>query len=83
MSSNDNIQGSVICAGLSCLDLPLLGCTKSGTSASMTGTTLALLLRSSNKEVSGDVNEEVHILTKIGPDFAGDTLLEFYRRAGA
>ena len=83
MSSTDNIQGSVICAGLSCLDLPLLGCTKSGTSASMTGTTLALLLRSSNKEVSGDVNEEVHILTKIGPDFAGDTLLEFYRRAGA
>lgn len=45
----------------------------------MTGTTLALLLRSSDEEDS----EEVHVLTKIGPDFAGDTLLEFYRRAGA
>ncbi|KAL7508558.1 hypothetical protein ACHAXN_011683 [Cyclotella atomus] len=88
-------KGSIICAGLSCLDLQLIGCTKSGTdeaierydeavhcaggSASMTGTTLALLLGSSG----GEGAEEVHVLTKIGPDFAGDTLLEFYRRAGA
>ena len=44
----------------------------------MTATTLALLLQLPN-----DDTEEVHVLTKIGPDFAGDTLLEFYRRAGA
>eukprot|EP00804_Cyclotella_cryptica_P020935 CCRYP_009277-RA/>CCRYP_009277-RA protein AED:0.01 eAED:-0.00 QI:0/-1/0/1/-1/0/1/0/400 len=94
-SSNTNNAGSIICAGLSCLDLQLLGCTKSGTdeaieryddavhcaggSASMTGTTLALLLGSTPDEHK----EEVHILTKIGMDFAGDTLVEFYRRAGA
>ena len=47
----------------------------------MTGTTLGLLLRPSVDE--GPREEEVHILTKIGPDFAGTTLLEFYRRAGA
>lgn len=91
-------RGSIICAGLSCLDLQLMGCTQSGTdeaierydeavhcaggSASMTGTTLALLLRQSDGE--DNVNDEqVHILTKIGPDFAGTTLLEFYRRTGA
>eukprot|EP00571_Detonula_confervacea_P010296 CAMPEP_0172299626 /NCGR_PEP_ID=MMETSP1058-20130122/1890_1 /TAXON_ID=83371 /ORGANISM="Detonula confervacea, Strain CCMP 353" /LENGTH=406 /DNA_ID=CAMNT_0013009141 /DNA_START=71 /DNA_END=1291 /DNA_ORIENTATION=+ len=89
--------GSVICAGLSCLDLQLVGCTQSGSdeaierydeavhcaggSASMTGTTLALLLRPSNDQEQPE--EEVHILTKIGPDFAGNTLLEFYQRAGA
>lgn len=95
MSNNNNNAGSIICAGLSCLDLQLIGCTKSGTeeaierydeavhcaggSASMTGTTLALLMGSSGEENK----EEVHVLTKIGPDFAGDTLMEFYRRAGA
>ena len=91
--SNKN-GGSIICAGLSCLDLQLIGCTNSsseeaiekydeaihcaGGSASMTGTTLALLLKSDEEE-----KEQVHILTKIGPDFAGETLMEFYRRAGA
>ena len=91
-------RGSIICAGLSCLDLQLIGCTQSGSdeaierydeavhcaggSASMTGTTLALLLRSPDNEEEQKA-EEVHILTKIGPDFAGNTLLEFYRRAGA
>lgn len=93
--------GSVICAGLSCLDLQLVGCTQSGSdeaierydeavhcaggSASMTGTTLALLLSPSEGEEprEGEGEEKVHILTKIGPDFAGNTLLEFYRRAGA
>mmetsp|Transcript_41802 Transcript_41802/g.75263 ORF Transcript_41802/g.75263 Transcript_41802/m.75263 type:complete len:445 (-) Transcript_41802:122-1456(-) len=95
MSNAD--RGSIICAGLSCLDLQLVGCTQSGSdeaierydeavhcaggSASMTGTTLALLLRPSDDEEQH--KEEVHILTKIGPDFAGNTLLEFYRRAGA
>ncbi|KAL7530101.1 hypothetical protein ACHAXR_003308, partial [Thalassiosira sp. AJA248-18] len=90
-------RGSIICAGLSCLDLQLVGCTQSGSdeaierydeavhcaggSASMTGTTLALLLRPPDGEEQPA--EEVHILTKIGPDFAGNTLLEFYRRAGA
>ncbi|KAL9180425.1 hypothetical protein ACHAXT_008395 [Thalassiosira profunda] len=89
-------QGSIICAGLSCLDLQLVGCTQSGSdeaierydeavhcaggSASMTGTTLALLLGSDDDAES---KEEVHVLTKVGPDFAGNTLLEFYRRAGA
>ena len=47
----------------------------------MTGTTLALLLRPSDDNDAEE--DEVHILTKIGPDFAGNTLLEFYRRAGA
>jgi len=90
-------KGSIVCAGLSCLDLQLVGCTQSGSdeaierydeavhcaggSASMTGTTLALLLRPSDGEEHQE--EKVHILTKIGPDFAGNTLLEFYRRAGA
>jgi sugar/nucleoside kinase (ribokinase family) len=53
----------------------------------MTGTTLALLLRPADKEGPHEEGttdeEEVHILTKVGPDFAGNTLLEFYRRAGA
>ncbi|KAL3763988.1 hypothetical protein ACHAW5_007607 [Stephanodiscus triporus] len=89
--------GNIICAGLSCLDLQLVGCTQSGSdeaierydeavhcaggSASMSGTTLALLLRSSDDKEKHA--ENVHILTKIGPDFAGNTLLEFYQRAGA
>mmetsp|Transcript_16680 Transcript_16680/g.33763 ORF Transcript_16680/g.33763 Transcript_16680/m.33763 type:complete len:519 (-) Transcript_16680:97-1653(-) len=104
----------IICAGLSCLDLQLLGCTRSGSdeaierydravhcaggSSSMTGTTLALLLREdkpiagnrSNEASDGgegssddDGEEKVRILTKIGPDHAGNTLLEFYRKAGA
>ncbi|KAL7466822.1 hypothetical protein ACHAXS_010472 [Conticribra weissflogii] len=102
----------IICAGLSCLDLQLLGCTQSGSdeaierydkavhcaggSSSMTGTTLALLFRENtsscddrhedNGEEHGsrvDGDEKVHILTKIGPDHAGNTLLEFYRKAGA
>ena len=93
----NNNKGSIICAGLSCLDLQLVGCTQSGSdeaierydeavhcaggSASMTGTTLALLLRPSDDNDAEE--DEVHILTKIGPDFAGNTLLEFYRRAGA
>ena len=47
----------------------------------MTGTTLALLMRKSDEQ--DEAKDEVHILTKIGPDFAGNTLLEFYRRAGA
>ena len=84
--------GSIICAGLSCLDLQLVGCTQSGSdeaierydeaihcaggSASMTATTLALLMKEQQQE-------EVHVITKIGPDFAGNTMLEFYRRAGA
>ncbi|KAL7544583.1 hypothetical protein ACHAWF_007963 [Thalassiosira exigua] len=92
--------GIVVCAGLSCLDLQLLGCTDSGGgeaierydeavhcaggSASMTATTLALLLERRGSDASGDVDEEeVHVLTKLGPDFAGSTLQEFYRRAGA
>jgi sugar/nucleoside kinase (ribokinase family) len=89
--------GNIICAGLSCLDLQLVGCTQSGSdeaierydeavhcaggSASMSGTTLALLLRPSDDKEQHV--EKVHILTKIGPDFAGNTLLEFYQRAGA
>ena len=93
----NNNKGSIICAGLSCLDLQLVGCTQSGSdeaierydeavhcaggSASMTGTTLALLLRSSDDDDAEE--DKVHVLTKIGPDFAGNTLLEFYRRAGA
>ena len=84
--------GGIICAGLSCLDLQLVGCTQSGSdeaierydeaihcaggSASMTATTLALLMKTQPQE-------EVHVITKIGPDFAGNTMLEFYRRAGA
>ena len=94
-------EGSIICAGLSCLDLQLVGCTQSGTdeaierydeavhcaggSASMTGTTLALLLssRSADDDTESINKQQVHIVTKIGPDFAGNTLLEFYRRAGA
>jgi sugar/nucleoside kinase (ribokinase family) len=90
--------GNIICAGLSCLDLQLVGCTQSGSdeaierydeavhcaggSASMSGTTLALLLRSTDDQ-GQYAAEKVHILTKIGPDFAGNTLLEFYQRAGA
>jgi len=100
--NNNNIKGgSIICAGLSCLDLQLVGCTQSGSdeaierydeavhcaggSASMTGTTLALLLRSDDDDIDNndEQREKVHILTKVGPDFAGKTLLEFYRRAGA
>lgn len=42
----------------------------------MTATTLALLMKTQQQE-------EVHVITKIGPDFAGNTMLEFYRRAGA
>ena len=51
----------------------------------MTGTTLALLLRQSDDDDAdnNEQREKVHILTKVGPDFAGNTLLEFYRRAGA
>ena len=67
---------SIICAGLSCLDLQLVGCTQSGSeeaivrydeavhcaggSASMTGTTLALLLRgdAESEEEQQDLNEE-------------------------
>lgn len=91
------VSGNIICAGLSCLDLQLVGCTQSGSdeaierydeavhcaggSASMTGTTLALLLKPSDDQQQHE--EEVHILTKIGPDFAGSTLMEFYQRAGA
>jgi len=100
--NNNNIKGgSIICAGLSCLDLQLVGCTQSGSdeaierydeavhcaggSASMTGTTLALLLRQSDDDNTdnNEQREKVHILTKVGPDFAGNTLLEFYRRSGA
>jgi len=96
---NNSKGGSIICAGLSCLDLQLVGCTQSGSeeaierydeavhcaggSASMTGTTLALLLRSDDDTDTNEQREKVHILTKVGPDFAGNTLLEFYRRAGA
>jgi sugar/nucleoside kinase (ribokinase family) len=92
MSNNNMPGGSIICAGLSCLDLQLKGCTQSGSdeaierydeaihcaggSASMTATTLALLMKEQQ-------NEQVHVITKIGPDFAGNTLLEFYRKAGA
>jgi len=100
-NNNNSKGGSIICAGLSCLDLQLVGCTQSGSdeaierydeavhcaggSASMTGTTLALLLRQSDDNTDNDneQREKVHILTKVGPDFAGKTLLEFYRRAGA
>jgi len=93
------VPGSIICAGLSCLDLQLIGCTNNGSSeaierydeavhcaggsASMTATTLALLLRSSSPDGEEEEEEQVHVLTKIGPDFGGGTLLEFYRRAGA
>ena len=101
MTDTYNKGGSIICAGLSCLDLQLVGCTQSGSdeaierydeavhcaggSASMTGTTLALLLRQSDDDDNDndEQREKVHILTKVGPDFAGNTLLEFYRRAGA
>jgi len=100
-NNNNNIKGgSIVCAGLSCLDLQLVGCTQSGSeeaierydeavhcaggSASMTGTTLALLLRQPDDNDNDDEQQEkVHILTKVGPDFAGNTLLEFYRRSGA
>ena len=99
---------NVICAGLSCLDLQLVGCTQSSTgsghetierydeaihcaggSASMSGTTLALLLRPSPSSSSEErpttttTKTTVHILTKIGPDFAGSTLLDYYKLSGA
>lgn len=98
----------IICAGLSCLDLQLVGCTQSSTgsghetierfdeaihcaggSASMSGTTLALLLRPSSSSSSEEqpttttTKTKVHILTKIGPDFAGSTLLDYYKQSGA
>ena len=99
--------GNIICAGLSCLDLQLVGCTQSSTgsshetierydeaihcaggSASMSGTTLALLLRpstssSQEKQPTTTIKTKVHILTKIGPDFAGSTLLDYYKQSGA
>lgn len=100
--------GNIICAGLSCLDLQLVGCTQSsrgsshetierydeaihcaGGSASMSGTTLALLLRPSSSSSSEKqptattTTTKVHILTKIGPDFAGSTLLDYYKQSGA
>ncbi len=84
--------------GMSYVDLQLVGCTQSGTDkaikqydeavycagglASMSGTTLALLLRSSNVQEQ-QVDDKVHIMTKIGPNFAGNTLVEFYQQAGA
>lgn len=107
------IKDLIICAGLSCLDLQLLGCTKSGTgeesiekydrtvycaggSASMTATTLGLLLRADQRakaagdgEVGGGKNEaadaetEVHVLTKLGSDLDGERMLGFYASAGA
>lgn len=65
-------NNAIVCAGLNCLDLQLLGCTKSGQeeaierydqavycaggSASMAGTTLALI----------DESRPIHILTKLG-----------------
>jgi len=81
---------SIVCAGLSCLDLQLLGCTQSGAeesiehydeaqwtaggSASMTATTLALITK-------GLI--EIYVLTKLGKDYNGNTMLDFYTRSGA
>lgn len=83
---------AIVCAGLSCLDLQLLGCTQSGAeesiehfekavycaggSASMTATTLSLLTRSSP-------SIHVYALTKVGEDFNGDKMVAFYKDAGA
>ena len=87
MTDNRN---TIICAGLSCLDLQLLGCTKSGQaeaieqyekavycaggSASMAATTLALLC---------DDIMDIRVLTKLGKDLNGQVMLDFYREAGA
>lgn len=84
---------TIICAGLSCLDLQLLGCTKSdqaeaieqyekavycaGGSASMAATTLALLCS------SDEAKHEIHVLTKLGDDLNGKVMMDFYREAGA
>jgi len=81
---------SIVCAGLSCLDLQLLGCTQSGAeesiehydeaqwtaggSASMTATTLALITKSPT---------QIFVLTKLGKDYNGNTMLDFYTRSGA
>ncbi|CAB9497496.1 pfkB family carbohydrate kinase [Seminavis robusta] len=84
----DQAKTTIICAGLSCLDLQLIGCTKSGQaeaieqyekavhcaggSASMAATTLALLC-----------DDDIHVLTKLGKDLNGQVMLDFYRQAGA
>eukprot|EP00591_Stephanopyxis_turris_P013517 CAMPEP_0195510468 /NCGR_PEP_ID=MMETSP0794_2-20130614/3104_1 /TAXON_ID=515487 /ORGANISM="Stephanopyxis turris, Strain CCMP 815" /LENGTH=374 /DNA_ID=CAMNT_0040637895 /DNA_START=142 /DNA_END=1266 /DNA_ORIENTATION=- len=102
VSTTATTAGAIICAGLSCLDLQLLGCTKSGTeeaieqydeavycaggSASMTATTLALLTKTNAEEEEEEEEEEdvrIHVLTKLGADFNGDKLIDFYKRAGA
>lgn len=86
----------IICAGLSCLDLQLLGCTKSsqaeaieqyekavycaGGSASMAATTLALLC-SHDSEVKSPY--DIFVLTRLGKDLNGQVMLDFYREAGA
>lgn len=80
---------AIICAGLNCLDLQLIGCTKSGQeeaieqydqavycaggSASMAATTLAQI----------DKSRIIHVLTKLGKDRNGELMLEFYKQAGA
>eukprot|EP00566_Odontella_aurita_P010604 CAMPEP_0113581794 /NCGR_PEP_ID=MMETSP0015_2-20120614/31518_1 /TAXON_ID=2838 /ORGANISM="Odontella" /LENGTH=404 /DNA_ID=CAMNT_0000486317 /DNA_START=20 /DNA_END=1234 /DNA_ORIENTATION=+ /assembly_acc=CAM_ASM_000160 len=107
---------AIICAGLSCLDLQLLGCTQSGPgeesiekydaasycaggSASMTATTLGLLLKADARDgvVSGDGGDDdanaqgegegrpprVHVLTKLGSDLDGERMMSFYASAGA
>ena len=82
----EGARPSIICCGLSCLDLQLHGCTKgaqeeaietfegasycAGGSASMTATTLALL------------GQEVRALTKVGKDEHADVLVGKLRRAG-
>ena len=81
---------NIICAGLNCLDLQLLGCTKSGQeeaieqydlaeycaggSASMAATTLAQI---------EDGQRDIHILTKLGADRNGEMMLDFFAKSGA
>ena len=84
---------AIICAGLNCLDLQLLGCTKSdqeeaieqyeqavycaGGSASMTATTLSQIITADNSSTS----TEIYIVTKLGRDPQADILLDFYHKA--
>eukprot|EP00977_Amphora_coffeiformis_P021956 scaffold10095_cov163-Amphora_coffeaeformis.AAC.6 len=88
-SSIDKKKHAIICAGLNCLDLQLLGCTKSGQeeaieqyeaavycaggSASMAATTLAQI----------DGQRDVFILTKLGADLNGRMMLDFFTKSGA
>mmetsp|Transcript_37742 Transcript_37742/g.43106 ORF Transcript_37742/g.43106 Transcript_37742/m.43106 type:complete len:388 (-) Transcript_37742:30-1193(-) len=82
----------IICAGLNCLDLQLIGCTQSGQEEAIEhydnavycagGSSLqtAIALSMINPVVGG--RKHIQVLTKLGNDRNGEILLDFMTKAG-